>query len=1118
MLLEFINPQIKEQYLFVNNMAQPRDENFYKRLGRLFSSGPALRRKIKGKDPKNFYDNSVVHSNLGYYGGSAFKRENSPFSIQGAYGLLNRMTRYQEFSSMEQTAEVNTALDVISHEVCSGDEHGKSFHVFSDNPQIQKALEELFNDVYNIEFEAIRDIRNLIKNGDFFRYIEVAPGEGVVNVEPIPVNEVEREDGYNPNDPYAVRFKLLSRGGKYLENWQMLHFRILGNDEFLPYGQSILESAVRPHRQLCYRTGTQVWVKDHGYKEIQNVQKNDTVYSFDTNESSLIETQVKHNISMGKQKLVRVFTTHRQIDVTPNHGMLVFDKSGAYHYKQAKDLIIAKSTSKNEYELADKLILPAINFPNNSLKIIELDPETYSVKLQKKTKYIALGIVKVLKDLNLSCKYKNAHGFLNAKRKISFSDYKKLRHVITEKNTNVDFYQKQSKNKSFLNDFKFDITDDFVKFFGFMLGDGWVNEHKFGFALGIYEEMNQYYLGLIKKIFPNIKYRISIPSIGRGGQVNFDSTEICDIFRKAGFITGFAKKRVPEWIYSLPQASRIGFVQGIYDADGSRKGKTLSLSNKGLIEDVKILCQQSGVNVGKSSVIGHVEGYYPAFNKIIKRQTSYRLLVDLKYINTNSFSLEAVTGIKEIEEDETYDLEVDHPTHNFIANGVVGHNSMLEDAMLIYRIVRAPERRAFYIDVSGMNPNDIPQYMEAIKETIKGNSVMDRLTGRQDHRYNALSIEDDIFLPTKTNSLTKIDSLPGGTNAAAVEDVEYMRNKLIAALKVPKAYISYSEGTGSKATLSQLDIRFSRTISVLQKIMVAEFNKLAIIHLYAKGFTGESLLDFELKFSNPSTVALQQKLALVGSKIDIATKAWELSKETGLMDMEYIQKEILGFRMEQIVKMRIGAQQDQIRVAQLRQLAEAAPKEDKDGEAIIDPFDPENYNKIPAASMPQQLQASSNDAVQQRTKIKIPEPSSDSLLSKVMKTNKLPISANPNPNIQRLRRQTRRSKEFTGRGALVSPDINQINSANNRQTKDPYDYEYIKNQINEELFADDLNESKKIIPLGVPRDVASALRRFDEVTRKSKEVIDLDILSDSRILDDSDDEMLLLEDQLFEDS
>ena len=220
---------------------------------------------------------------------------------------------------------------------------------------------------------------------------------------------------------------------------------------------------------------------------------------------------------------------------------------------------------------------------------------------------------------------------------------------------------------------------------------------------------------------------------------------------------------------------------------------------------------------------------------------------------------------------------------------------LIEDAMLVYRVVRAPERRVFYIDVANIPPENVPMYVEEQRKNLRSSQVIDRTTGRVDLRYNPLSVDEDYFIPVRgSDSGTRIDTLAGGQNTAAVEDVAYIQKKLFAALKIPRAYLGYDEALSSKATLAQEDIRFSRTINVIQKTMIAELNKLAIIHLYANGFDSEDLQNFALRLSNPSTVAQQQKLELWRAKFEIAGSAPE-----GQMSKEFIRKEIWGLNDEQ---------------------------------------------------------------------------------------------------------------------------------------------------------------------------------------------------------------------------
>jgi hypothetical protein len=234
---------------------------------------------------------------------------------------------------------------------------------------------------------------------------------------------------------------------------------------------------------------------------------------------------------------------------------------------------------------------------------------------------------------------------------------------------------------------------------------------------------------------------------------------------------------------------------------------------------------------------------------------------------------------------------------------------LIEDAMLVYRVVRSPERRVFYVDVGNVPPEDIANYMEQVQTTLKRNQVVDASSGRVDLRYNPLSVDEDYYLPVRgSDSGTKIDTLAGGANTTAIEDVEYIQKKLFAALKIPKAYLGYDEGLGAKATLAQEDVRFSRTIQRMQRTIISELNKIAVIHLYANGFDGDDLIDFTINLSNPSTIAQQQKLELFRTRFEIAGQVPE-----GLVDREWIRKNVFRMTDEEISSMEEGRINDKLK-------------------------------------------------------------------------------------------------------------------------------------------------------------------------------------------------------------
>jgi len=444
--------------------------SLFQRLSKLFKSGPVVKRKIRNLDTTIAVADKTKSS-----GALLFQKSLAPSYATitaNAYNLSERLMRYQDFSEMEYTPEIAAAMDIYADETVAQDDKGRALHIYSDNEKIKEILEDLFYNTLNVEFNLRSWARNLVKYGDFFLYNDVSPQYGVINAFPIPVNEIEREENYDPNDPFAVRYRWVTLGNRTLENWEVTHFRLLGNDMFLPYGSSVIEPARRIWRQLI----------------------------------------------------------------------------------------------------------------------------------------------------------------------------------------------------------------------------------------------------------------------------------------------------------------------------------------------------------------------------------------------------------------------------------------LIEDAMLVYRVVRAPERRVFYIDVANIPPENVPMYVEEQRKNLRTNQVVDRATGRLDLRYAPLSIEDDYFIPVRGGeSGTRIDTLAGGQNAAAVEDVAYIQKKLFAALKIPRAYLGYDEMLASKATLAQEDIRFSRTINVIQRVLLSELNKLAIIHLYANGFDAEDLQNFTLRLSNPSTVAQQQKLELWRSKFEIAGAIPE-----GMGSKQFARKMIWGLTDEQI--------------------------------------------------------------------------------------------------------------------------------------------------------------------------------------------------------------------------
>jgi hypothetical protein len=196
--------------------------------------------------------------------------------------------------------------------------------------------------------------------------------------------------------------------------------------------------------------------------------------------------------------------------------------------------------------------------------------------------------------------------------------------------------------------------------------------------------------------------------------------------------------------------------------------------------------------------------------------------------------------------------------------------TLMEDAALIHRIMRAPEKRTFYINVGSIPPNEVDAFMEKTVSSIKKTPYVDQQTGDYNLKFNMQNMLEDFYIPIRGNdAATKIDTTKG-LEYDGMEDVAYYRDKLFAALRVPKAFLGYDENLEGKATLAAQDIRFARTIEKIQRIIVSELYKIAFVHLYTQGFDDERLVNFELSLTTPSIIFEQEKTELYKSKVDLS--------------------------------------------------------------------------------------------------------------------------------------------------------------------------------------------------------------------------------------------------------
>jgi hypothetical protein len=228
---------------------------------------------------------------------------------------------------------------------------------------------------------------------------------------------------------------------------------------------------------------------------------------------------------------------------------------------------------------------------------------------------------------------------------------------------------------------------------------------------------------------------------------------------------------------------------------------------------------------------------------------------------------------------------------------------LAEDAMLIYRTSRAPERRVFKVFVGNMDDKDIEPYVQKVANKFKRQPVSDPRNGQVDMRYNQMAVDQDYFVPVRDPSQTMpIETLPGAQNLGEIADIEYIQKKLLAALRIPKAFLGFEEVVGDGKNLALMDIRFARTINKIQKSLIQELNKVALIHLYLLGMEDE-LNNFELSLTNPSAQSDLLKIEQWKEKITLYKDATSDQSQVGILPVSHTwaKKNILGFSENEVV-------------------------------------------------------------------------------------------------------------------------------------------------------------------------------------------------------------------------
>jgi hypothetical protein len=285
--------------------------------------------------------------------------------------------------------------------------------------------------------------------------------------------------------------------------------------------------------------------------------------------------------------------------------------------------------------------------------------------------------------------------------------------------------------------------------------------------------------------------------------------------------------------------------------------------------------------------------------------------------------------------------------------------TMMEDAMMIHRIMRAPEKRVFKVDIGNIPPGEVDAYMTKLLDKMKKVPFIDPSTGDYNLRYNMQNLLEDFLLPVRgKDSGTSIENL-GGLEYSPIDDIEYLRNRMMAGLKIPKAFLGYDENVNGKATLAAEDVRFARTIERIQRVLVSELTKIAHVHLFAQGFTDEELVSFSLSLTNPSTISEQEKINLWTQKVALVAQI----QGTKMLSSDWMYDQVFHIPADEADKERQRVVEDAKRMYRVAQIEQGQSDPAKFGfpQDEEPPEDPNAAGGAPPGAPPAQGGAPSPD-------------------------------------------------------------------------------------------------------------------------------------------------------------
>lgn len=814
----------------------------------------------------------------------SFQRAAQSIYQQTLQGSVERLERYKDYEEMDHYPEITRALDIYADDSMVYGAEGNVLKIVSDDEKLQNELEELFYERLDIEFHLWTWIRNMCKYGDHFNLLDLVEGEGVLGAIALPVYEVNREEGFN-NDPNSLRFKWLAQGNTSFENYQISHMRILGDDRFLPYGRSALDSSRKVYKQLLmaedamliYRI-TRAPERRVFYIDVGNIPPKDVDTYLQQTRDKLRRTPMVSESSGNRDLRFNPEPIAGYTNIPLLDGRTITIKEIAEEYEQGKVNWTYSIQDKTHNIVPGKITWCGKNYTSETIVRVHLDngscvdtapTHPFILRDGKELRADELEIGQSLMPLYRDTVKRGKYDYQSVYNP-STEKYEAT-HTLVAKDVH---YENMLEKQQLINE------DD--------------NNNKN--IVVHHKDFNRYnntpdnleWMGNVE----HFKYHSDVASI-----------RFKEFWNKPENIQ--LKKNIANNMWSNPEFRKINSKRAADNlrnyAKSEKHSKVVIKTNKEQRKAQHMGSLYNGTDLHKSHNVirskvksekwaQNRELYCEAMKWIIPNK-AYSIAKEIIRDNPTLSRDKLFSILKEnevfrniISYNNTRDFDKFNSRTFFDKNGVPFSELKKEAISFNHKIVNIEIINNANTDVYCM--------------TVEGcNGEQDRHNFATEDIFVKNSILEDFFVPIRQDRGSRIETLPGGENAAAIEDIQYLQNKLFISLGVPKSYLTAEEDLSGKGTLAQEDIKFARTIQRIQKIVISELAKIGLIHLYLKGYDEQAIYNFNIQLTNPSTVTEMMHLDLVDKRFSTAAQM----ADSPLMSRLYIQKEVLKLTDSEII-------------------------------------------------------------------------------------------------------------------------------------------------------------------------------------------------------------------------